>query len=93
MKIAKKYRKLPVVVEAFHYAGRQDDFDLMRWCETIEGSRQISFHGDECSIQTLEGEMEVRPGDYIICGVHGELYPCKPDIFRKTYEEVSNENS
>ena len=39
-------------------------------------------------IQTLEGEMKANPGDYIIEGIAGELYPCKPDIFHKTYEKV-----
>ena len=39
-------------------------------------------------IQTLEGLMLAHTGDYIICGVKGELYPCKPDIFKQTYEEV-----
>ncbi len=39
-------------------------------------------------IHTLEGKMYARPGDYIIKGVNGELYPCKPDVFAKTYERV-----
>jgi len=42
----------------------------------------------EMSIETLEGEMKAFPGDWIIKGVNGELYPCKPDIFEKTYEPV-----
>ena len=40
-------------------------------------------------IHTLEGEMKASPGDWIITGVHGERYPCKPDIFNKTYEPVT----
>lgn len=39
-------------------------------------------------IQTLEGTMKAEPGDWVITGVNGEQYPCKPDIFRKTYEEI-----
>ncbi len=42
----------------------------------------------EMIIHTLEGDMKADPGDYIITGVHGEKYPCKPDIFKKTYKEV-----
>lgn len=42
-------------------------------------------------IETLEGVMHASPGDYIITGVHGEQYPCKPDIFEKTYEPIKEE--
>ncbi|MDL2315459.1 PGDYG domain-containing protein [Desulfovibrio sp. OttesenSCG-928-A18] len=83
-----KYRKKPVVIVAFHYTGRKDDFELMRWCESLNASRQIEFSGDGCTIKTLEGDMRADPGDYIICGIKGELYPCKPDIFKATYEAV-----
>jgi hypothetical protein len=58
-----KYRKRPVVVEAY-----QTDKPL--------------------DIETLEGTMHASPGDYIITGVNGEKYPCKSDIFKKTYEPV-----
>ncbi len=61
--IAKKYRKKPVVVEAY-----QTDKEIV--------------------IHTLEGDMTASVGDYIITGVNGEKYPCKPDIFEKTYESV-----
>jgi len=44
----------------------------------------------EIIIPTLEGDMKASAGDWIITGVHGEQYPCKPDIFEKTYEEVEN---
>ena len=60
---ARKYRKKPVVIEAY---------------QTQE----------EMIIHTLEGDMKASPGDYIITGVNGEQYPCKPDIFEKTYEPV-----
>lgn len=59
-----KYRKKPVIVEAY-----QTD--------------------KEMDIETLEGTMHASVGDYIITGVNGEQYPCKPDIFEKTYEEVT----
>lgn len=62
----KKYRKKPIVIEAY-----QTD--------------KIVY------IETLEGTMKADVGDYIITGVNGEQYPCKPDIFNKTYEMVSEE--
>ena len=45
----------------------------------------------EVIISTLEGDMKAMPGDYIITGVHGEQYPCKPDIFNETYEELKEQ--
>lgn len=48
----------------------------------------VCFMGDKIYIATLEGTMTVSPGDWILRGVQGELYPCKPDIFRATYEPV-----
>ena len=45
----------------------------------------------ELIIHTLEGDMKAMPGDYIITGVHGEQYPCKPDIFKETYEEIKEQ--
>ena len=59
----KKYRKKPVVIEAYQ---TDTEFD----------------------ITTLEGIMHANVGDYIITGVHGEVYPCKPDIFEETYEVI-----
>ena len=85
---AQNYRKKPVVIQAMLYEGTKSDFDLMRWCEQIEGSRRIDFADGYAHIHTLEGVMSASPGDYIICGVKGELYPCKPDIFEETYEAV-----
>lgn len=61
----KKFRKKPVIVEAYKT-------------------------NEELMIQTLEGNMKASPGDWIITGVHGEKYPCKPDIFEKTYEPVED---
>lgn len=81
-----KWRKKPVVVEAIQYkAGEQesafaDDVIAGRIRYTEEGTMLI---------QTLEGTMEAQPDDWIIRGVKGELYPCKPDIFAKTYEPAA----
>jgi hypothetical protein len=78
-----KYRKKPVVIEAFKWM-----FDeVPSWWREAEGIKIQPLTGS-AFIQTLEGEHEARPGDMIIRGVKGELYPCKPDIFEMTYEAV-----
>jgi len=75
-----KWRKKPVVVEAIQFTGEN-------WSE-VENFVPVGKYNDDgtFSIVTLEGEMKVEKGDYIIRGVKGEFYPCKPDIFRETYE-------
>ncbi len=82
--MSKKYRKKPVVVEAVRYEGDvQEIVDFVGIHET-EMDEQIKLY-----IKTLEGDMLVSHGDYVIKGVQGEFYPCKPDIFQQTYEMVS----
>ncbi|WP_048800710.1 hypothetical protein [Streptococcus constellatus] len=80
-----KYRKKPVVIEAVKWTGNnvKDLADFM-------GESQINYEIEtrKMFIRTLEGIMEASVGDYIIKGVQGEFYPCKPDIFAETYEEV-----
>lgn len=83
-----KFRKKPVIIEAIQF---RDDDDFADCCEFIGGdnlddatSQDEGFIG----IVTLEGTMSARRGDWIIRGVGGEFYPCKPDIFEKTYEPV-----
>lgn len=80
-----KYRKKPVVIEAVKYDGN-NPYDV----EALGGnSRTIILEPDDTlTIETLEGDMKANIGDYIIKGVKGELYPCKPDIFEQTYEAV-----
>ena len=81
-----KYRKKPVVVEAVRFTGDVGASDIM---DLDVGCGHDAERGcDYLTIQTLEGEMRGYPGDYIIRGVKGELYPCKPDIFAATYESV-----
>lgn len=78
-----KYRKKPVVVEAVRWNGNNHK-EVINFAEN-----KIWF--DELGniwIATLEGDMVAKKGDYIIKGVQGEFYPCKPDIFAETYEEV-----
>lgn len=83
-----KYRKKPVVVEAFQYNGTlTDKFGLWlapSWSAKALKENVMYYDGPELYIKTLEGDHHVSVGDFIIRGVHGELYPCKPDIFAKT---------
>jgi hypothetical protein len=80
-----RYRKKPVVVEAFQHRAGEQDCSLAP--DVIAGNVRYAEDGTVI-IRTLEGEMLARPGDYIIRGVKGELYPCKSDIFLATYEDV-----
>jgi hypothetical protein len=81
---AKKYRKKPVVIEAWQYTGT-NHYEIGQW---IGGNAIITKDGS-LRIRTLEGDMTVSLQDYVIRGVQGEHYPCKPDIFDQTYEEVA----
>lgn len=82
-----KYRKKPVVVEAVKWTGENRD----EITSFTKGRAQGNL--SPLTISTLEGEMRVSVGDYIIRGVREELYPCKPDIFEQTYEVVEEENA
>ena len=85
-RVSKVYRKKPVVIEAIQWTGC-NFVDVERFVG--EFSQQSEFTGD-LLIKTLEGIMRASAGDYIIKGVKGEFYPCKPDIFEQTYEEVQD---
>jgi hypothetical protein len=92
--MVKSYRKKPVVIQAMHFTDESKD-RVYHWASSINGGVHPSFGKDESIvllIPTLEGEMTASLGDYIIKGVSGEIYPCKPDIFDKTYEEVADGN-
>lgn len=78
-----KFRKKPVVIEAEQY--RVGAFDLPF---VEEGVLDYDEDTQTQGIQTLEGRMVVSDGDWVIRGVKGEYYPCKPDIFAATYEAV-----
>lgn len=80
-----KYRKKPVVIEAVQHNGTNYDEikDFMKVNELVS-----EYLGEVLVIETLEGTMRADNGDYIIKGVQGEFYPCKPDIFEQTYEKV-----
>lgn len=82
-----KYRKLPAVIDALQWKADEDNYHEMK-----------AFVGDNATVgyafvwvKTLEGTMKADPGDWIIKGINGEFYPCKPDIFEKTYEKVETE--
>lgn len=79
-----KYRKKPVVIEAVQYNGDMNPVWDAFGAENVFGETEDKFP----YIETLEGKMTISKGDYVIKGVQGELYPCKPDIFEATYEEV-----
>jgi hypothetical protein len=82
-----KYRKKPVVIEAIQFDGTGDSFDEID--KFTNGKMYV--HDNIVYIKTLEGDMIASIGDYIIKGVNGEFYPCKPDIFKKTYEPYNSE--
>lgn len=94
---AMKYRKKPVEIEVMVFDGTEDRLhDISRWMSN--GSDAFDTFEDydggdveSIGIETLEGVMQARRGDYIIRGVQGEFYPCKPDIFAATYEAVADD--
>ena len=79
-----KYRKKPVVIEAMQYTGNNYD----KVCDFVGKKLDIKGYGVSLIIETLEGNHIASIGDYIIKGVQGEFYPCKPDIFEPTYAVV-----
>ena len=89
-----KYRKKPVVVEAWKFTRdsiKVDDSWVRRYRNDINLFSQYGGQFLYIEIKTLEGIMRADLGDYIIKGIQGELYPCKPDIFEATYELVEKE--
>lgn len=79
----KKYVKKPVIIEAIQWTG-ENLSEIDKFVQAKVQKRALVL-----IIPTLEGKMHASLGDYIIKGVNGEFYPCKPDIFDKTYEEVT----
>ena len=80
-----KYRKKPVVIEAEQYMGNGTPPNGVCAEDDLDNSSEYYPH-----IHTLEGVLIVSKGDWIICGIQGEYYPCKPDIFEATYEAVAD---
>lgn len=83
-----KFRKKPVIIEAMQY---EDTFSFALKIKKWTGSliNPIFINPGQCCIFTLEGIMNVGEGDWIIKGVNGEFYLCKPDIFEKMYEPIN----
>lgn len=82
-----KFRKKPVVIDATNWRGPDDTNRIVNFLAEHKASLDgWVFHDTDITIPTLEGQMKASPGDYIIRGVKGEFYPCKPDIFAATYE-------
>lgn len=89
------FRKKPVVIEAYQFQNKVGKDDRPKWMlEAVRmGVVQFRPNGDAppyLEIQTLEGVMRANFGDWIIKGVLGEIYPCKPEIFEQTYEPVES---
>jgi hypothetical protein len=96
-----KFRKKPVVIDAIQwtganlkdvidFTGKHPDFD--KWFDSWEAySEHVANDGLKFKIFTLEGTMTATPGDWIIRGVQGECYPCKPDIFEATYDQADSQ--
>ena len=87
-----QFRKKPVVIDAVQWTGVNADvvlgFTLGRASVRDESFKFRSSSERVLVIETLEGDMRAEPGDWIVCGVKGEFYPVKPDIFDATYEPV-----
>ena len=84
-----KYRKKPVEIEAVKFDGTDESVE---WLLPQLKSGEICKDCNKLYIKTLEGVMEAKVGDYVIKGVNGEFYPCKPDIFEKTYEKIEDDD-
>ncbi|MFB5623347.1 MAG: hypothetical protein ACE5RP_00300 [Nitrosopumilus sp.] len=88
----KKFKKKPVVIEAIQWNGNNNEevVDFIGWdnlnAEFKENESDVNF-----SISTLKGDMKVSMGDWVIKGIKGEFYTCKPEIFEETYELVEDE--
>jgi hypothetical protein len=87
-----KFRKKPVVIEAVQWNGKNFD-EVMNFMNVVHGHKvayedaeHAAINTGNLLIDTLEGRMIANTGDWIIKGVKGEFYPCKPDIFEATYD-------
>jgi hypothetical protein len=83
--MAQKFKKRPVIIEAVQWTGKNHN-EVLNFCKSC----YFTSHGivKDLYIDTLEGDMLAKQGDYIIKGVADEFYACKPDIFALTYENV-----
>jgi hypothetical protein len=88
-----RYRKLPVEIDAIQFLGVEGGMARYagdaQWLRDAIVANELHAVATTVFVRTLEGEMQASPGDWIIRGTAGELYPCKPDIFEAIYEPVS----
>ena len=90
-----RFRKKPIEIEARQYLGGTEDcIDLIRWINDGQNANdKLAFgYNGKIVIPTLEGDHNATVGDWIIKGIAGEFYPCKPDIFEATYETLQIAN-
>jgi hypothetical protein len=88
-----KWRKKPIVIDAIQWSG-ENKLEILSFCgNNATFEKNIFDDEEELFIGTLEGTMKASINDYIIKGVNGEFYPCKPSIFAKTYDLVIEDNS
>lgn len=90
-----KYVKKSLVIDAFCWTGDENQVEDPEWaCEAVKNKtlwfKNVCTPEVVLMIETLEGTREARRGDYIIKGIAGEFYPCRPEIFEATYELVEN---
>ncbi len=86
-----KFRKKPVEIEARQYLNDASSYEVLHWInegQYEKGKRFATWENGTLTVPTLEGEHIASIGDWIIKGVAGEFYPCKPDIFAATYDAV-----
>lgn len=85
----KRYKKKPIVIEAIQFVGVKENCnEIVKWAIKYDVTIICHNYHDTLSIPTLEGEMVVSVGDWVIKGIRDEFYPCRPDIFEETYDEV-----
>ena len=88
-----KFRKLPAEIEARQYLNNESSYDVLHWinegkCKRGKCVPFATWINGVLTIPTLKGDHAANVGDWIIKDVHGEFYPCKPDIFNKTYVHI-----
>ena len=83
-----RYRKKPVIIRAVQFLDTPESRRAIEFLSHGTVKRKLIFQKGELAIETLEGTVIANVGDWVIRGVYGGLYPCKPDIFKLTYEPV-----
>jgi hypothetical protein len=89
--MVQKWKKKPVIIDALQWTG-ENKLEVLTFCGNNVIIEDGIFGEYICNIKTLEGIMFANENDYIIKSLNGEFYPCKPDIFAKTYELVPPPN-